>query len=460
MKKKYFKFLLAITAFVFLGHGVLAVEICEKYGTVSAGEYIIQNNVWGSDARQCISTSGTSFTVTVSEHDQGNVASYPSIFKGCHWDICSSGWTSIQVGSLSRATMSWSVSTEGVSGVYDVAAEIWFSPSLDCSTGYDGGAELMIWLDAKGGIVPAGSKIGDYGPYEVWHGSMSDGVNTWTYICYYRIAQTSADLDLMGFIADSMSRGYISSSDYFHDIEAGFELMKGGVGLTSNSFSASISGGGSGPQPGPTPDLDPLPSQSDPCAGVSSSAQSLPFTFDGSGIYCWTFSATPEFINSNNMEALFVNGVDFTDQYAAASDLPAKIDGKYYVYYKGNWDWSHFNAADAVATEPTPGGDTSPPTSAPTPDLTSAPTQVTTQAPTQVTTQAPTSPPTGLQGDVNDDGTVNIVDALLVAQYYVGLEPSGFNSSRADVNCNGTIDIVDALRIAQYYVGLVDSLEC
>jgi arabinogalactan endo-1,4-beta-galactosidase len=59
-------------------------------------------------------------------------------------------------------------------------------------------------------------------------------------------------------------------------------------------------------------------------------------------------------------------------------------------------------------------------------------------------------------GDVNDDGAINIVDALLVAQYYVGLNPANFNGNRADVNCDGTINIVDALLIAQYYVGLVD----
>jgi hypothetical protein len=58
-------------------------------------------------------------------------------------------------------------------------------------------------------------------------------------------------------------------------------------------------------------------------------------------------------------------------------------------------------------------------------------------------------------GDVNDDGNIDIVDALLIAQYYVGLNPSNFDQSRADANCNGTIDIVDALLVAQYYVGLI-----
>jgi len=48
-----------------------------------------------------------------------------------------------------------------------------------------------------------------------------------------------------------------------------------------------------------------------------------------------------------------------------------------------------------------------------------------------------------------------IGDALLVAQYYVGLNPASFDQSKADTNCDGSVDIVDALLIAQYYVGLI-----
>ncbi|MBN2135444.1 MAG: carbohydrate-binding protein, partial [Acidobacteria bacterium] len=58
-------------------------------------------------------------------------------------------------------------------------------------------------------------------------------------------------------------------------------------------------------------------------------------------------------------------------------------------------------------------------------------------------------------GDVNGDGTINIVDALLIAQYYVGLNPSPFDQVAADVNCDNNANIVDALLIAQYYVGLI-----
>ncbi|MBN1696927.1 MAG: glycoside hydrolase family 9 protein [Spirochaetales bacterium] len=63
-------------------------------------------------------------------------------------------------------------------------------------------------------------------------------------------------------------------------------------------------------------------------------------------------------------------------------------------------------------------------------------------------------------GDVNSSGAVDIVDALLVAQYYVGLNPSGFDLSVADVNCSSSVDIVDSLVIAQFYVGLIPELPC
>jgi arabinoxylan arabinofuranohydrolase len=84
-----------------------------------------------------------------------------------------------------------------------------------------------------------------------------------------------------------------------------------------------------------------------------------------------------------------------------------------------------------------------------------------TAVPTAVPTTAPTAAPAcSLKGDVNGSGVIDIVDALLVAQAYVGLNPSNYNALCADVNCSGAVDIVDALLIAQRYVGLISSFPC
>ncbi|MBN2736741.1 MAG: cellulase family glycosylhydrolase [Spirochaetales bacterium] len=73
------------------------------------------------------------------------------------------------------------------------------------------------------------------------------------------------------------------------------------------------------------------------------------------------------------------------------------------------------------------------------------------------TTPTPTPVTDILIGDANGDKVVNIVDALLIAQYYVHT-PVDINVNASDANCDGTVNIVDALLVAQYYVGLSDKL--
>src|SRR5438128_915388 len=62
-------------------------------------------------------------------------------------------------------------------------------------------------------------------------------------------------------------------------------------------------------------------------------------------------------------------------------------------------------------------------------------------------------------GDVNGDGVVNIGDALVVAQFDVGLRQCGvapfIHPVVCDVNGDGACNIGDALRIAQCDVGLI-----
>jgi cellulose 1,4-beta-cellobiosidase len=253
---KTIKHLCLLSAFALILSSLLmiqalpAAEICGQYDIlpVMDGRYIIQNNIWGAYTGQCVAVpdaNATDFIIAYSRHNQSSVASYPSIFQGCHWGRCSSGSNMpLRVDQVESAPFSWSFSnrSSGEGNIWNAAAEAWFSPIPDSSHGYYGGAELMIWLDRQI-LQPAGEKVGRVfiggAWWDVWQAKMG-----WNYIAYEREEPTdSVELDLMDFINDSLSRGYINRSWYLHNLQAGFEIQAGGEGLTSNSFSVLINGG-------------------------------------------------------------------------------------------------------------------------------------------------------------------------------------------------------------------------
>ena len=228
------------------------VTNCSKSAEVGIdnNEYIVQTNEWNSSQRQCLDIGGsTVFTVTQASFDlptNGGPATYPSVFKGCHWGSCTNSSTScmpIQVSAMPTVTSSWSTTQTGA-GAYDAAYDIWFNRTAT-TIGQPDGAELMIWLAEVGGIGSAGAVVGTVliggATWNVWKAQMA----SWTYIAYLRTPVTTSvsNLDVRAFVQDAVSRGYISPSWFLIDIEAGFEIWKGGQGLATTSFTASVGSG-------------------------------------------------------------------------------------------------------------------------------------------------------------------------------------------------------------------------
>ena len=67
------------------------------------------------------------------------------------------------------------------------------------------------------------------------------------------------------------------------------------------------------------------------------------FVKEGAGEFCWESTNLGTYINNWGLDVLNINGTDYTNTYVFTSAIP-KIDGKYYVYYKGANSWSHFEA--------------------------------------------------------------------------------------------------------------------
>ncbi|MFJ2955276.1 RICIN domain-containing protein [Streptomyces sp. NBC_00669] len=216
---------------------------CQPQGSVSlaGGEYTLQNNEWNSSAPQCVTaTTGTAWSVSTANFDLsgGAPATYPSIYKGCHWGACTTGSNlPIQVSKLASATSSWST-VQPATGAYDVAYDLWTN-SAATTGGQPDDSEIMIWLNSRGGVSPFGSKtatatIGGLN-WDVYTGRQT----SWNIVSYVlQGGGTSVNgLDVKALIDDSVSRGTTGADSYLIDAEAGFEIWQGGQGLGTNSFS-------------------------------------------------------------------------------------------------------------------------------------------------------------------------------------------------------------------------------
>jgi Glycosyl hydrolase family 12/Ricin-type beta-trefoil lectin domain len=225
-----------------------ATTTCSGTGTIPAGDYMIQANEWNSSAPQCITyTSGTAWSVSTANFNLsgGAPATYPSIFKGCHWGLCTgNSGMPIQMSRLGSATSSWSTAQPS-SGAYDVAYDIWFN-STPTTSGQPDGTEVMVWINSRGGVQPFGSQTGTTNAagmtWNVWTGRQT----SWNIISYVLNpgATSVSNLDLKALFNDAVARGSINPAHYLIDVEAGFEIWQGGQGLGTNSFSVTATAGG------------------------------------------------------------------------------------------------------------------------------------------------------------------------------------------------------------------------
>jgi hypothetical protein len=340
--------------------------ICDQYGTTTQGNYVVMNNRWGTSATQCINVTTSGFQI-IQQDGTGNLSgapvSYPAIYLGCHYGNCSpNSPLPMQISKISSATSS-TTETYPSSGTWDAAYDIWLNADTNVSGVQD--TEIMIWLNHTGTIQPVGSSTGSATiaghTWTVWTGN--NGQNN--VVSYVGSGITSFSFSVKDFINDTLSRGsqYGNTSWYLTSIQDGFEPWIGGVGLAVSNFSASVSGGG-GPTPtrtrtatGPTPTRTRTATRTATGGGGGGTACSpvsatitAPFTKDGAGTFCWRSSNLGSYINSWNLVTLTVNGADFTNKYAFTTGpntptLPAKTsDGYWYIYYVGNYAWSHFEA--------------------------------------------------------------------------------------------------------------------
>jgi hypothetical protein len=251
-----------------------AADICEQYGTATVQDrYVVQNNRWGADTAQCISTTASGFHVTQAEHAKatnGPPASYPSIYYGWHYGHASPGTVlPLPVTDPAVAALRTSASFTFVSGAtYDAAYDIWLDPTPR-TDGQNTGAEIMVWADRQGSIQPIGAPVGTVtllgATWEVWFGNVG-----WNVVSYVRSTPAPAlSFGVATFVDDAVARGHVQRSWYLTSVQAGFEPWIGGAGLGIDDFSVTL--GVPGETPGATSGATPAPAPG-PMPSATSSA--------------------------------------------------------------------------------------------------------------------------------------------------------------------------------------------
>jgi cellulose 1,4-beta-cellobiosidase len=216
---------------------------CKATGVinVSTPRYRVQNNEWTTTTRQCIATAqGTRWLLTTGAPLPGTgwTVGYPSIYAGCirNWCTAASNMP-VQVSKISRAVTSWSVRWSA-EGRYNAAYDLWFQTTTNGLAAPDG-AELMIWLNAHGGVHLGGPTLGVVTiggvQYRIW----LSWKNTWYRIAYERLTPVTSvqNLDVAPIIRDAIAHGAIQPTWYLLNAQAGFEIWSGGNGLMTNAFS-------------------------------------------------------------------------------------------------------------------------------------------------------------------------------------------------------------------------------
>ena len=213
----------------------------EKHGV----QYIVRNDNYGGKA-ECLSNhdGAPNFAVVRSgarvRHYEP--VAYPNIFLGCSWGICTkdSGLPK-QASKVKQFRTTWHT-TMPSAGTWGAGYDIWFDRT-PVSSGQSGGAELMIWLNAKGFGKNTWPTVKIDGT--LWHLAhwVAKGQHKhWNYIQFRRVNSTSkvTNLNVKPFIAAAERHGLINSSWWLTSVEAGFEIWRGGVGLGTTQFMVHV----------------------------------------------------------------------------------------------------------------------------------------------------------------------------------------------------------------------------
>ena len=173
---------------------------------------------------------------------------FKAIYTGCKNGSCLEPGYPALASSIESEPTSWSFSSNfsQIGGQFDAIYDSFWN-TTPTQQYLPNGAELMVWLNYTPGLSAlGGAQLPDFTTggqtYHVWSAVKTEGARTWTRIAFQRATgnrtTSVSNMDMATFIQAAIADGAIKSTWYQQDLEAGFEIWQGGVGLATSSFSA------------------------------------------------------------------------------------------------------------------------------------------------------------------------------------------------------------------------------
>lgn len=224
---------------------------CVRDANISLGKYWVNNNFWGVEGatgQQCIfSTCQTGDLVgwgtdwMWSGGQAHGVKTFTSLVFGWHW-----GWKvqntglPIQISSNRAINCGWDFQVNAT-GTFNVAYDIFTHTIGNPGTNDDPADEIMIWLHRAGGAGPIGERqltvtIGG-SPWDLHRGTN----NVWNVFSFVRTSNAGTSvLNIMDFMRDLVTRGWLQSTKYVSTVQAGAEIFNGSGSVNTRGFYCRI----------------------------------------------------------------------------------------------------------------------------------------------------------------------------------------------------------------------------
>ena len=218
--------------------------VVQKRGGV---HYIVRNDNYGHFTECLTNRNGLPNFAVVRSGARGGLmepVAYPNIFVGCSWGLCSPHTRlPMRVSKVKAVVTTWHTKMKA-KGTWGAGYDIWFARKR-VTSGQSGGARSH----GRSGLTSSGFGVNtwpvvtvDHQKWHLEHWVTHGHGRKWNYIQFRRVHSTSkvTHLNVKAFMTAAERSGLLKRSWWLTSVEAGFEIWRGGQGLSTTQFAVHL----------------------------------------------------------------------------------------------------------------------------------------------------------------------------------------------------------------------------